>query len=140
MTSLTIIRGLPGSGKSTLAKAMKSANGAGHYEADMYFVHNGVYEYDGMKIGQAHEWCLYETKYCLMHGHPAIVSNTFTRLKELRPYFELAQELNLPCPQVIICQNSFGSVHGVPESVMENMRNRFAFDISPLMKEFGYIK
>ena len=134
MTRLTIIRGLPGSGKSTLAKQLIGD----HFEADMFFVEDGVYKYDGLKIAEAHYWCLVQTKLSLESGRSAIVSNTFTRIKELRPYIRLAREMGLPRPSIITCQNKFGSIHGVPENVMYNMRERFTFDIEPLMEEYGY--
>jgi len=50
--SLVIIRGCSGSGKSTLAKLLGS--NFKHFEADMYFMKNGVYQFDGTKLGAAH--------------------------------------------------------------------------------------
>jgi hypothetical protein len=63
------------------------------------------------------------------------VSNTFTMLNELRPYFEGAKEYGI-IPTVITMNGNFGSIHGVPEAKMQAMRDRFCHDISPLFEEF----
>lgn len=132
MTTLTIIRGLPGSGKSTLAKLIKLYRiDTMHFEADMYFMNEGKYEYDGMKIGAAHEWCQSKVDDSLWYKQDTIVSNTFTRIKEMRPYFDMAKEHKAEV-NVIHCQGNFKNIHGVPDEVMENMRKRFAYDISEL--------
>lgn len=137
-SKLTLIRGLPGSGKSTLAKSIcvPSNEFTAHREADMFFMRGSKYEYDGMRIGEAHEWCQDNTKQLLITGYDVIVSNTFTTLKELRPYFDIAKELTLEMPQVITCQGQFGSIHNVPNDVVGRMAQRFVWDLSPLYKEF----
>jgi energy-coupling factor transporter ATP-binding protein EcfA2 len=43
MKELLLLRGCSGSGKSTLAKSL----GGVHYEADMFFVEDGEYRFDG---------------------------------------------------------------------------------------------
>jgi hypothetical protein len=59
------------------------------------------------------------------------VSNTFTTKKELQPYFDIAKEYGI-IPTVILCQNSFGSVHNVPEETLKRMADRFEYDIGEL--------
>ena len=131
MTTLTLIRGLPGSGKSTLAKQLTKAN-TFHIEADMYFVNSdGKYMFDISKIGSAHSWCQQETELNMHYGRDVIVSNTFTTLKELRPYFEIASKYNV-VPHVILCQGNYKNVHDVPPETLEKMRSRFHLDISSL--------
>lgn len=136
---LTLIRGLPGSGKSTLAKSIRAVGNEfiAHREADMFFMSGSKYEYDGMRIGEAHQWCQDNTRQLLSTGYDVIVSNTFTTLKELRPYFEIAKELGLEEPQVITCQGQFGSIHNVPYEVVGRMAQRFVWDLSPLYNEFA---
>lgn len=133
MNTLTLIRGLPGSGKSTLAKKLKSVATAitEHFEADQFFIVDGVYTFDATKLGQAHFWCMRETDDALFYKKDVIVSNTFTKLKEMRPYFEIAQK-NGASVNVILCQNSFGSIHDVPQETLDAMKARFTYDISDL--------
>lgn len=133
--NLTIIRGLPGAGKSTLAHKLAQATGAEHIEADQYFMHAGEYIYDGMKIGAAHEWCLHLATIWIEERKSVIVSNTFTKISELRPYFALASRFHL-VPDVITLHANRGSIHGVPAAVVERMRTRFVYNLDPLYKEY----
>lgn len=129
-----IIRGLPGSGKSTLAKNMMHLyqyNTIVHAEADMYFYKDGVYQFDQSKLAQAHYWCYNTIADALEMKKHAIVSNTFTTQKELKPYFELARNHNI-VPTVLLCQTNRGSIHSVPDEAMEQMKNRFTTDLQPL--------
>jgi hypothetical protein len=126
---LTIIRGLPGSGKSTLAHTLATNPECQVFEADQYFNTEDGYKFDRDKLKEAHADCLARTRAWLEAGNDAIVSNTFTTKWELRPYFDLAIELNIT-PQVIECQNNYGSVHNVPASTIKNMRARFEHDIA----------
>lgn len=135
---LILVRGLPGSGKSTLARGLLNDAWARHYEADQYFMQSGTYQFDSALLHQAHSWCLRSARQWLEgedgRARRVIVSNTFTTRRELRPYFDMAQELGV-VPSVIVCQNQFGNVHGVPEETLERMRTRFQWDISDLYGE-----
>jgi predicted kinase len=140
--SLTLIRGLPGSGKSTLSKCMYVYHPIGaydqqsvYYEADQYFMKNGKYEFDIDKLYTAHRWCYEATSESLKSGHNVTVSNTFTTIKELKPYFELAKQFCI-VPNVILCQGNFGSIHSVPTETMIKMKSRFVFDISSLYEQY----
>ena len=134
-----LVRGLPGSGKTTLAKMMlyhirEAQRDCSHFEADMYFMEDGVYKFDLNQLAQAHEWCRQSVYSCLQRGEDCIVSNTFTTLREMRPYFVIARKFGV-VPNVITCQSNYGSVHGVPEETMIKMRARFNYDISSLFEE-----
>ena len=134
MTQLILIRGIPGSGKSTLAKHLKSALGSQitvHLEADMFFMKDDVYEFDVNKLHAAHQWCQTETDNALFYKQDVIVSNTFTTIKELKPYFEIARYHGI-IPIVYTCNNMFKNVHNVPEENMKRMRERFKPDLSEL--------
>ena len=128
---LILIRGLPGSGKSTLAQQLVRSFGHAHLEADQFFMHNGNYEFRAEDLPAAHQWCQNESRRLLQAGMTVIVSNTFTTVKELRPYFDIAKEFDI-IPQVIACQNQFGSIHNVPEETLIKMQKRWAQDISEL--------
>ncbi|MCI2809702.1 hypothetical protein [Eoetvoesiella caeni] len=56
-----------------------------HYEADMFFMQNGSYQYDAARIRDAHAWCQNMTRQSLKAGKKVVVSNTFTRLSEMAP-------------------------------------------------------
>lgn len=130
---LFLVRGLPGSGKSTIAEHLSRISWMQHLEADMYFMKDGVYNFDINKLGAAHAWCQAETRECLREGNPVVVSNTFTTIKELRPYFDIAKEFNI-VPNVILAQNCFQNEHNVPEETLAKMKARFVYDISELYK------
>ncbi len=140
---LFLIRGLPGSGKSTIAGRLEnsfSTFGYIHYEADHYFVDDrGVYEFDPTKLHRAHQWCLEQTEAALREHGVAIVSNTFTTIRELRPYFDLAAAYGI-VPTVLLAQNNWGNIHDVPEESLERMRQRFVYDLSPLFNNLKGIE
>lgn len=133
---MILIRGLPGSGKSTLAQVLQPVYNANHYEADMYFMKDGTYRFDGSQLGNAHRWCQDQTELSLRNQTSVIVSNTFTTVKELRPYFEIAQKYGI-IPTCYQTCNNWGNIHGVPDEKLVAMRNRFQHDISDLLKEFS---
>lgn len=92
---LILVQGLPGSGKSTFARSLALALGAQHLETDMYFLRGGNYKFDAKRLGQAHAWCQYQTHLFLEKGLPVIVSNTFTRPFETRPFEKIAEKLGV---------------------------------------------
>lgn len=132
--NLVLIRGLPGSGKSTLAKTLCYNPDWMHFEADMFWMQDGEYKFDATRLREAHEWCQEKTRDCLSQYIDVVVSNTFTTVKEMRPYFEIAREFDI-VPNVFVAQNNFGNTHNVPEETLKKMRARFAWDISELFRE-----
>ena len=128
MNELFLLRGLPGSGKSTLAKSL----GGFHVEADMYFINDGEYKFDGSKIKDAHQWCQNEVNTAMILNHTTgvnkriVVSNTFTQEWEMKAYTDLAESYDYRVYSLIV-ENRHGGVneHGVPEDKLEQMKNRF---------------
>lgn len=129
---LILVRGLPGSGKSTFAKSLVGFN---HFEADQYFYKDGVYKFDINYLCDAHERCQALTDEYLTAGQDVVVSNTFTTKKELVVYFEIAKKHGIIL-SVVLMQNNWGSIHGVPEETLQKMKNRFCYDISDLFEKF----
>jgi hypothetical protein len=136
---LVLIRGLPGSGKSTMAQALCHSPDWVHQEADMFWMQDGEYKFDATRLSQAHGWCQAKTREALAAGCDVVVTNTFTTVKELEPYFEIAQEFGI-VPNVFVAQNDFGSVHNVPAETLSKMRARFAWDISSLYEKYKPVK
>jgi hypothetical protein len=127
MKELLLLRGLPGSGKSTLAKLL----GGEHIEADMYFMKDGEYHFDGSKLKIAHEWCRNQVSDWMLLEKPLIiVSNTFTQKWEMDSYYEMANQFGYRVHSIIV-ENRHGGVnlHGVPEDRLEIMKKRFEFSI-----------
>lgn len=121
MNTLFIIRGLPGSGKSTLAHQLSPVV----WEADMFFMVDGNYCFQPELLKQAHAWCQNQVLRSMQDNNPVIaVANTFTQMWEMQPYLNMAEDHGYAVC-VLVCQNNFGNIHGVPEESIERMRSRW---------------
>lgn len=120
---LIIIRGLPGSGKTTFAHTVTDTV----FEADMYFTDsNGVYNFDREKLSQAHYWCQAQVADAMKAGVPVIaVSNTFVRKWEMLAYLTLAKTFGYQVTEVTMTQPLRPSIHGVPDEVIERMKEQW---------------
>lgn len=133
MKNLILLRGLPGSGKSTTAKLL-GAGGAGyaHFEADMYFMVDGQYQFNPSALKNAHQWCQSSVEHAMLLNKTQglnstiIVSNTFTQEWEMDAYYKLAEEWGYQVTSLIV-ENRHGgvNVHGVPDEVLDKMKQRF---------------
>lgn len=89
---------------------------------------NEQYEYifDGSKIKEAHNWCQSRVrKYLSKQGNrTCIVSNTFTRIWEMKPYIDMAKEFGAKLT-VITCEGQHGNVHNVPSEKIQEMKRRW---------------
>ena len=124
---LILISGLPGCGKSTLAKRIiaNSRLNIKHFEADDYFTIDGVYKYDINFREHAYVQCVERTREALLDRNvdKVIVANTFLTLASRQPYVDMFLEIDhvtemsfqFPC-------NGTGSIHDVPQCVIEEMR------------------
>ena len=128
-----MIRGVPGSGKTTMARDKYVRKGYLHYEADMLMVKGldadlnvidpsamDVYEFDRSKLKKCHDACFHATKHALEQGRNVVVSNTFIRLWEMQRYLDLPYKVT-----VVRATGEFINTHGVPEHVVERMRESF---------------
>jgi predicted kinase len=130
---LILCRGVSGAGKTTFAKTL----GGIHIEADQYFIDGeGNYKFDGSKIKLAHEYCRAQTEAWMqtkgdqVNTDKIVVSNTFTQLWEMEPYFEMAKRHGYKVFSIVV-ENRHGgtNVHEVPEEKVEQMKNRFEFKL-----------
>ena len=120
--TLYAIRGLPGSGKTSFAKSLD----LNFYEADQYFEKFNNGKFDHQLLKKAHQYCYDLVKKELKIGQSAIVSNTMTSKEELKEYEDLAKELNVKFVSLILENRHNGnSIHNVPKSSIEQMKNRF---------------
>lgn len=125
MTCLYIIRGVSGSGKTTLARQMAAKLDCPHYEADMWFIRgDGEYIFDANELPRAHRWCFNEVAEQLKMGRNVIVSNTFTRLWEMRNYIDFALEVDAGI-RIITCKARYQNVHGLSEAMVDKQAARF---------------
>lgn len=117
MSDLILIRGLPGSGKSTLAKSLGTHF---HLETDMWFEFADGYRFDASKLPQHHASCQHMCA-SMLKSRNVVVSNTFTQLWEMEPYFKMGANK----VTIITCEGTYGNVHGVPADKVAQMRARW---------------
>jgi len=128
--TLYLIIGIPGSGKSTFAKELseKLVYALGYapkiFEADMFFMKKGSYQWDPKKLFLAHKWCFDKVAEQLKNGYSVICSNTSLYKKDRKQYIELAKKLGANI-DVHTCVGNFQNVHGVPEEKVEIMKRKF---------------
>lgn len=123
---LILLRGLPGAGKTSLAEFITEGINSTIRAADDYFYENGPtdgYDFDPTKLGVAHKECVNRVKDDMKEGVDMIVvTNTFTKAKDMKKYIELADKFDYRFSSIIV-ENRHGnkSVHGVPDSTMDKM-------------------
>lgn len=122
---IVLIRGLPGTGKSTLAKQIVAENkGYHHVEADTYFIGDDGYVFNPSKIKDAHIYCQAMTADLIKANRSVVVSNTFSQFWEMKPYYRIASEYGVSV-RVITMYEEYGSIHNVPEDIIQKMRDRW---------------
>jgi len=84
---LVVLRGLPGSGKSTLAQ--KLGQGGIVLSTDDYFEQDGIYEFDPLKLPEAHKWNYIRALNAMKQGiSPIVIDNNNVRAWEAKPYVQ----------------------------------------------------
>ena len=130
---LIILRGIPGSGKSTVAEML--SEGVFNYPiccADDFFTdENGVYNWYPGGIKKAHEMSQNKCKEAMENGvERIIVANTNTTKKEMKPYYDMANEYGYRVFSIVV-ENRHGgkNVHGVPDETITKMKDRFDLEL-----------
>jgi adenylate kinase family enzyme len=118
---LVLIRGLPGSGKSTLAGEFEKS-GFRHFEADRYFIRNGIWLLDKAKLPEAHLWCENLAIRTLDFGQNVVVSNTFSRLHNLARYLKLKVAKSV---LVVETAGEWQNIHGVTIDEIKKMSKKW---------------
>ena len=126
--TLYLIRGVVGAGKSTFAQSLLDKFVVQRvYEADQYFVQNGVYQFDPTHLEQAHNDCKRKTWLALYEGMSVAVSNTSCADWEVDTYQTIARETEANFVSIIL-ENRHGgkNIHGCPDSKVEQMKRKFS--------------
>lgn len=127
MSNLYIVRGVPGSGKTTFAnKICDKVVSADDY----HYTDDGVYDWKLENQGAAHRYCQGKTRSIMETGKDVAVANTSTTVKEMKPYYKMAEEFGYTVFSVIV-ENRHGgtNVHNVPAETLKNMKNRFNVEL-----------
>ncbi len=145
-----IMRGISGSGKSSEAQKiakqesekfnvkmlspleeLDSDHVITYCSADAYFMKNGVYNYDYLRIGEAHNSCLKKYLKALSSStnQVIIVDNTHTETWEYAPYTALARVYGYEICIVEVYRDILScirdNIHGVPVNAIKEQFKRF---------------
>jgi predicted kinase len=124
--SLILFRGIPGCGKSTLASLLMQWEGA-ICTADDFHMRNGNYEWKAENAAKAHLECRRKCQDLMKNGIYLIaVANTNTTMKEMQPYYDLAEKYGYRVYSVVVENRHDGvNEHNVPEVTLQAMKDRF---------------
>lgn len=131
MSKLIIIRGPSGTGKSTIARHLGGVERENWFEADMYFMRNGHYEWVGSQLPAAHRWCQGKITAALQTGTDVIVSDTMPSRKDLKVYLDIAEAVGVDV-QIVrsprpwnVSDMKARTTHRVPTRILERHINRY---------------
>lgn len=113
-----------------------------YYEADMFFIQpDGTYKFDPTKIGAAHNKCFNDILNAMKADTDVcIVANTFTTLKEMQQYIDLAKNYDYELKVIRVVSKNYDNPgldkvkrfagylnkHSVPMKTLVKMADRFA--------------
>lgn len=136
-----LVRGAPGTGKTTFANLLKynldelAENGkpvfgkTAIFETDNFFKDqvNGKYLFDTGLLETAHNWNIAEVvRFCRDYPEcPCIVANTFSRIREMHPYENVARMFDRDIRYFRMINTGYHNVHNVPATVVYDIQTRF---------------
>jgi len=123
MKKLYIVRGVPGCGKTTFAESIcERVVSADDYHTDA----DGNYNWKFENQAAAHRYSQGKTRSIMELGQDVAVANTSTTVKEMKPYYKMAEEFGYTVFSIIV-ENRHGgeNVHNVPAETLEAMEKRF---------------
>ncbi len=125
--NLYLVRGVPGSGKTTFANEICNKVVSAD---DYHYDEEGFYRFQIKNMAAAHRYCQEKTRTIMETGKDVAVANTSTTKKELKPYYDLAEEFGYTVYSIIV-ENRHGgvNVHNVPAETLEKMKNRFDVEL-----------
>ena len=132
-----VMRGISGAGKSTLAKRLAYEAEVLGYSTeicsadDFFMTPDGVYQFDGARLGDAHKTCLKKFLYALESGiNFIVVDNTNINIEDMAPYVAVGELfdydveiLQVNTPASVATKRN---VHGVPAASVANMDRRLS--------------
>jgi putative cell wall-binding protein len=116
-----------GSGKTTFAELIGRAICC----ADDYFTYENDYRWSPDKISAAHDWSQRKCRRFMKAGvERIVVANTSTRVREMQPYMDLAEQFGYRVFSLIV-ENRMNSknIHDVPNETIQKMKNRFEISL-----------
>ena len=125
--TLIIFRGIPGAGKTTVAEFFAEATDSNTFAADDFHMIDDEYKFNIKNIYAAHMNCQKNVREA-MEGNEWLISvhNTNTTKKELKSYFDLANEFGYRVFSLIVeNRHDHENIHNVPTETLIKMRNRF---------------
>lgn len=141
MKHLTLVRGLPGCGKTSFVWAVLgdmadlSLRHVVQLATDSWFMVNGVYKFDGSKLGEYHAKCLEAARVAMREGKRVWVHNTFSCRWEMEPYLQLAREVGYRVDVIDLYDGGLTDdelcergEHSVPIESIADMRERWEHD------------
>jgi hypothetical protein len=84
----------------------------------------GEYQFSIDRVKAAHTACIKAARDSLANNESVVVSNTFTQMWEMQPYLNAAKEFGATV-EIITATGNYGSIHNVPESAIQAMRERW---------------
>ncbi len=138
---LIICRGIPGAGKSTWLRT--TAPEAVVCSADDFFMVDGKYQYDRLKIGEAHEACWVKFEAAMRGDEPLVaLDNVSHRNAHLQPYVSLdlvhGYEVEIHTFRISVNAAAARNTHGVPHRHIHRLAGSTE-ELPPEWKKFETI-